>query len=141
MNKDHEDSLTPYFYNWLFAAATLMTSVPICWYLAVHPISTAEATTLAQWSSYPVLDLKRGHCWGLLGGAVWEVGTLSNALAGNDLGFALCYALGQSAPMMAVLYGVFYYKEFKGVSSAVWFWLMTTIAAYMGAITLIALSH
>merc|ERR1712166_502049 len=118
MDKDHDGALTAYCYNWLFSLAVLFTSVPICYYLSHKPVK-----------------------WGFLGGFIWEVGTLANAVAGDDLGFALCYALGQSAPMMAVLYGVFYFKEFTGVSTAVWGWLAATLFFYFGAIGLIAASH
>lgn len=139
MDKDHDGALTAYCYNWLFSLAVLFTSLPICYYLSHKPVKGGEGYPV-QMREYFGYGLPQ-HSWGFLGGFIWEVGTLANAVAGDDLGFALCYALGQSAPMMAVLYGVFYFKEFTGVSTAVWGWLGATLFFYFGAIGLIAASH
>jgi glucose uptake protein len=48
-----------------------------------------------------------GHALGLLGGVVWGVGMVSNLVAANFAGVAISYAIGQSAPMVAALWGVF----------------------------------
>jgi len=53
------------------------------------------------------------HGWGLIGGAVWATGTLSNLLSGSSIGLALSYSIGQAAPMVATAWGVFYYREFE----------------------------
>merc|ERR1711920_678653 len=56
----------------------------------------------------------RLHGWGLLGGLIWAIGTLSNLVSGKTLSFALSYALGQTAPVVAVLWGLLWYHEFDG---------------------------
>src|ERR1700678_3722363 len=48
-----------------------------------------------------------GHLLGLLGGAIWATGTVFNLVAGNFTGVAISYAIGQSAPMVAALWGIF----------------------------------
>ena len=80
------------------------------------------------------------HAWGWLGGSVWALGTLSNLIAGNTIGVALAYALGQSAPMVATGWGVFFYKEFQGAPNGAWLSLVAMVALYAGACALIALS-
>jgi len=54
----------------------------------------------------------RDHRWGLLGGAVWAVGTAANLVSGSSIGVALSYAIGQAAPMVATSWGIFYFGEF-----------------------------
>jgi len=56
----------------------------------------------------------RLHLVGILGGAIWGVGMSFSILAGDSAGYAISYGLGQGATMVAALWGVFIWKEFKG---------------------------
>jgi glucose uptake protein len=56
----------------------------------------------------------RTHSVGIFGGIVWGVGTLFSYIAAGKAGAAISYALGQGAPMIAALWGIFIWKEFKG---------------------------
>lgn len=66
------------------------------------------------------------HMVGILGGAVWALGTLSSYIAAGKAGAAISYALGQGAPMIAVIWGVFVWKEFKGAPKDV-NWLLSAM--------------
>lgn len=59
------------------------------------------------------------HLVGILGGAVWCLGTAFSYIAAGKAGPAISYALGQGAPMIAALWGIFIWKEFKGASRGV----------------------
>ena len=50
----------------------------------------------------------------VLGGSVWCLGTAFSYIAAGKAGAAISYALGQGAPMIAAVWGVFIWKEFKG---------------------------
>lgn len=54
------------------------------------------------------------HLVGVLGGCVWGLGTVLSYIAAGKAGAAISYALGQGAPMIAALWGVCIWKEFKG---------------------------
>ena len=54
------------------------------------------------------------HMVGVLGGCVWGLGTVLSYIASGKIGASISYALGQGAPMIAALWGVFIWKEFKG---------------------------
>lgn len=54
------------------------------------------------------------HLIGILGGAIWGLGTACSYIAAGKAGAAISYALGQGAPMIAAIWGVFIWKEFKG---------------------------
>lgn len=60
------------------------------------------------------------HLVGILGGAIWCLGTAFSYIASGKAGAAVSYALGQGAPMIAAIWGVFIWKEFKGVSKGVY---------------------
>jgi glucose uptake protein len=57
-----------------------------------------------------------GHMLGLLGGVIWGIGTVFNLVAANFTGVAISYAIGQSAPMVAALWGILAWKEFQGAT-------------------------
>ncbi len=71
-----------------------------------------------------VLDyFKKGTPWlhfvGILGGAIWCLGTSLNFAASTVAGVALAWGLGQGATMVSAFWGVFIWKEFKGASAKV----------------------
>lgn len=59
------------------------------------------------------------HLVGVLGGVVWGLGTALSYIAAGKAGAAISYALGQGAPMVAALWGIFIWKEFKGAPRSV----------------------
>ena len=59
------------------------------------------------------------HLVGVFGGVVWGLGTALSYIAAGKAGAAISYALGQGAPMVAALWGIFVWKEFKGAPRSV----------------------
>lgn len=58
----------------------------------------------------------KSHLIGIFGGSVWALGTSLSYIAAGTAGAAISYALGQGATMVAAIWGVFIWKEFKGAS-------------------------
>lgn len=54
------------------------------------------------------------HLVGILGGLIWGLGNSFNLIAAGKAGPAISYGLGQGATLVAALWGVFIWKEFKG---------------------------
>jgi glucose uptake protein len=79
-----------------------------------------------------------GHMLGLLGGCIWGIGTVFNLVAANFTGVAISYAIGQSAPMVAALWGVFVWKEFQGANRRAKTYLALMFLFYLFAILLVA---
>jgi glucose uptake protein len=79
-----------------------------------------------------------GHVLGLLGGATWGLGTVFNLVAANYTGVAISYAIGQSAPMVAALWGVLAWKEFQGAKPQAKTYLGLMFVFYLLAILLVA---
>ena len=57
------------------------------------------------------------HLIGILGGLIWCVGMAFNIVASTKAGPAIAYAFGQGATMIAAIWGVFVWKEFKEAQS------------------------
>jgi glucose uptake protein len=53
------------------------------------------------------------HLVGVLGGLIWGLGNSFNLIAAGKAGPAISYGLGQGATLVAALWGVFIWKEFK----------------------------
>jgi glucose uptake protein len=79
-----------------------------------------------------------GHMLGILGGCVWGIGTVFNLVAASFTGVAISYAIGQSAPMVAALWGVFAWKEFAGANRQARSYLAFMFVFYVLAILLIS---
>lgn len=93
-----------------------------------------EPVSFGQFFRGPV----SGHILGLLGGVIWGIGTVFNLVAANFTGVATSYAIGQSAPMVAALWGVLAWKEFRGAPSRAYSYLAFMFILYVLAILLIS---
>ncbi len=74
-----------------------------------RPIAGPPAT----YGQYFRQGTPRLHAVGILGGMIWNVGTLLSVIAGDIAGFAISYGLGQGATLVAAFWGVFIWKEFR----------------------------
>jgi len=80
------------------------------------------------------------HMVGVLGGCIWALGTLFSYIAAGKAGSAISYALGQGAPMIAVVWGLFIWKEFKGSPKVVYTLLSLMFILFISGLSLIVLS-
>ena len=78
-----------------------------------------------------------GHALGLLGGLIWSTGTVLSLVAANYAGVAISYAIGQSAPMVAALWGVVAWHEFDGANIKTKAFLALMFVFYVLAILLV----
>lgn len=101
--------LTPYTAIFVFAIGVLLSNVIFNTLVMKYPFVGASVT----YSEYFKGDIKT-HLYGMLGGVIWGLGTAFSYIASGQAGPAVSYALGQGAPMIAAIWGVFIWKEFKG---------------------------
>lgn len=111
-----EGHLGPYTVMFVFALGILISNLPMNYALMRRPITGAPPVSLREYFA------ARGglHAWGILGGLIWGVGTVSNFVASyaQMVGPATSYSLGQGATMVSALWGVFVWKEFRGAGPA-----------------------
>lgn len=64
------------------------------------------------------------HLVGILGGTIWGIGNLFILIAAGKAGPAISYGLGQGATLIAAIWGVLVWKEFRNAPRQV-SWLLT----------------
>lgn len=74
------------------------------------------------------------HLTGIAGGMIWNLGMSMSIIAAGKAGFAISYGLGQGATLIAALWGVFIWKEFKGASKQVNRLILMMFLAYLGGL-------
>lgn len=77
------------------------------------------------------------HGVGILGGIIWCIGMSFSIIASEQAGPAISYGLGQGATLVAALWGVFIWKEFKGASRKVHVWLAAMFACFISGLLFI----
>lgn len=80
------------------------------------------------------------HMVGVLGGVIWAIGTALSYIAAGKAGSAISYALGQGAPLIAALWGIFVWKEFKGATKQTKLMLFFMITFFLVGLSLIVVS-
>lgn len=80
------------------------------------------------------------HLVGILGGTIWALGTACSYIAAGKAGAAISYALGQGATMVAALWGIFIWKEFKGASKSINLLLVFMLILFLSGLGLIIIS-
>lgn len=120
--------LTPYSALLFFGIGVLISSVPInFWFMRSKG---------SRFSDY--IGARPGLHWtGILGGAIWMIALGLNVIASGVAGPAISYALGQGATLIAALWGVFVWHEFRGAPAGTNRLIAIMLAAYALGIVLI----
>lgn len=106
--------LTPYGAIFIFSLGVLLSNFVFNTLCMRYPFTGEPVSYSAYFKgSLPT------HLCGMLGGAIWGLGTAFSYIASGEAGPAISYALGQGAPMIAAIWGVFIWKEFKGAPAVV----------------------
>lgn len=116
--------LTPYSAIFIFCVGILISNFLFNTYIMKRPF-VGEPVTYKQYFKGPF----KTHLVGALGGAIWCLGTAFSYIAAGKAGAAISYALGQGAPMIAAIWGVFIWKEFKGSNKQV-NWLLAIMFCF-----------
>ncbi len=101
--------LTPYTASVVFALGLVISNFLWNTIFMYKPL-TGEKVTYGQYFKNGDTRL---HLIGILGGVIWSIGMTFNIIAAEQAGFAISYGLGQGATLIAALWGVFIWKEFK----------------------------
>jgi len=127
------NTLGPYSAAVFLTLGALLSCFIWNFYFMKHPL-VGEPVSFAGFFRGPA----SGHVLGLLGGCIWGVGTVFNLVAGSFTGVAISYAIGQSAPMVAGLWGIFAWKEFANSGPRARMYLVLMFIFYAFAIALVA---
>ncbi len=81
------------------------------------------------------------HMTGVLGGAIWFLGMVFSYMAVGAANPAIAYALSNAAPVVAILWGVFVWKEFQGAPKGTTGLLLIMFISYLIGLALITFSN
>jgi len=82
----------------------------------------------------------RLHSLGLLGGVIWMLALSANVIASGVAGPAVSYALGQGATLVAAVWGVLIWREFRGAPKGATALVVSMFAGYTVGLALIGMA-
>jgi glucose uptake protein len=100
--------MTPYTAVFIFSVGIFASNFLFNTILIKRPI-VGEPTSYAAYFRGSFAT----HMVGILGGLIWGIGNSFNLIAAGKAGPAISYGLGQGATLVAALWGVFIWKEFR----------------------------
>ena len=127
--------LTPYTAMVIFALGVFLSNFIVNTIVMKKPF-IGEPVTYKQ---YFAGNFKT-HLVGILGGCIWALGTSLNYICAGTAGAAVSYALGQGAPMIAAIWGVFIWKEFKGAKKGVYGLLALMFALFVAGLACVVVA-
>ena len=135
-----ETGLGPYTMGVVFAIGIFLSTFVFNIYFINLPIE-GEPIEMSQY----LLGTKRQHLLGILGGAVWCAGTISNFVAASaprsvNVGPAVSYAIGQGATMISALWGLLLWKEFAGAKANVRALLVLMFILFLAGLGLVSIA-
>lgn len=101
--------LTPYTATLFFSVGVLVSNLVFNTILMKKPFEGAPVSYTQYFKGGA-----KTHLTGILGGMIWCVGMSLSIIAAGKAGFPISYGLGQGATLVAALWGVFIWKEFRG---------------------------
>ena len=102
--------LTPYTAVFVFSIGVFLSSFIFNTFFMYRPVDGEKST----YRDYFKKGNFRLHTIGILGGVIWCIGMSLSLIASEKAGYAISYGLGQGATLVAAIWGVFIWKEFKG---------------------------
>ena len=123
------------FYLVFHASALLVTPLLLrplmAWPLVgAAPVSPSEYCTLSC----------KAHLYGFAGGALWSLGTLFSLLAGERVGLAVAVSIARCSPMVAAVWGLWYWGEGRHAHGRTRAYLALMFACYALAVVVLAMS-
>ena len=101
--------MTPYSAFFIFSVGIFLSTFVFNTIAMKHPVSGEPLALTAYFKGNPAI-----HLVGLLGGVIWGVGNILSLVAAGKAGPAISYGLGQGATLVAALWGILIWKEFRG---------------------------
>jgi glucose uptake protein len=101
--------LSPYAAVVIFSAGILISNIVFNTLLMRRPFVGAPVSYVSYFKGS-----MKDHITGILGGSIWCLGMSLSIIASGKAGAAISYGLGQGATIIAAVWGIFIWKEFRG---------------------------
>lgn len=130
--------LSAYANQTYFSVGVFLSSVLLVPIITQFPIEGGRGASflsvLRQYPRHRIAD----HSLAALGGFILCSGFFFFNLGTKPLGVTVVYCIGQSAPLVGILWGTFFFKEFAGTSGRVWGLVPVVCVLFASAIALLA---
>jgi glucose uptake protein len=129
--------LAPYSMGFLFILGAVISNFAMNYVFMRRPVSGSPL----RMREY-LAGTGREHLWGLMGGLIFGIGTISNFVtsAVHMIGPAVSYSLGQGAPLIAAVWGVFVWREFRSAGKSTYGLIALMFSFYLFGLISIALA-
>jgi glucose uptake protein len=138
LGNDSEIRLGPYSYSFVFGLGILISTFGYNLFFMNLPVQ-GKPVDMADYFRAKASS----HIHGALGGAVALVGFLAALLAlradgAGHLAPQLSYPIAQGTAFIAMLWGLFYWREYESSDSNVNTWVVVTLIFFLGGLALLA---
>ena len=134
-NVPEPGKISPYTAMVFFAVGILASNFFFNTYIMRKPFTG----TAVSFSQYFKGNFKN-HLAGFFGGMIWCVGMSFNIIASGKTSPAIAYGLGQGATVVAAIWGIFIWKEFKDAPEGTSLLINAMLLFYIAGLVLIVLT-
>ena len=127
--------LTPFTAIFFFSAGVFFSTLVFNPVFMRYPVQGHQVTMHDYWKGS-----FNTHLIGVFGGSVWMLGMVLSFMAAGAAGPAISYALSNAAPVVAILWGIWVWKEFSAAPPGTNRILIVMFVAYLIGLTLITYS-
>lgn len=135
-NQPIPGKLSPYTAVVFFALGIFLSNIVFNTLLMRRPF----VGTPLSYSDYFAGKFKT-HLVGVLGGIIWCIGMSFSIIASDQAGPAISYGLGQGATVVAALWGIYIWKEFRDAPKGVNSLLNIMLICYLLGLALLILAR
>jgi glucose uptake protein len=128
--------LSPYTAVFLFATGVLLSNLVFNTILMKRPID-GKSVAFQEYFTGSTRD----HLMGMLGGGIWCLGMSFNILASDKAGPAISYGLGQGATVIAAVWGIYIWKEFRQAPKGISLVLNGMLVCYLAGLALLIVAR
>jgi glucose uptake protein len=119
-----------------FSIGALICTAIINPFFMARPVQ-GEPVKMSEW----LAGGSKAHLLGMLGGAIWCLGNSVSFMAVGAASPAISYGLSNSAPVVAALWGIFVWKEFRDAPKGTNLLLWLMFGCYLMGLVLIVYSR
>lgn len=129
-------TLAPYTGVFFFSVGILLTTPIYNTFVMKHPFEGKPR----RFSDYFAGSV-RTHLIGVLGGLIWMGGMVISFMGSGAANPAISYALSNAAPIVAMIWGVWVWKEFKGAPKGTYSLIAAMFLLFIAGLILITMSN
>ena len=130
-------TLSPYQSVFFFALAVLVTTLLLCPVAMKHSVEGKSSI-----KDYFSNGDTRTHLIGMLGGFIWMSGMVISFMSAQaPVNKAVSYALSNASPLVAMIWGVLIWREFKEAPKGTMKFVWAMFLCFLAALVIIAASN